>query len=133
MLAWMRGLGNLVRVGVESIGSYGAGLTRHLALSGVPVLEVTGPNPTARRSKGKDDTLDAIEAARAAASGRWVAVAKDRTGAVEAGGTGRSRRRPFRRCPPGTRPGPGLAAHPNAGDQGTPGQDRDLPLLRSMR
>jgi len=84
MLAWMRGFGELLRVGVESTGSYGAGLTRHLALSGVPVLEVTGPDRTQRRAKGKDDTLDAIEAARAAASGRRVAVAKDRTGAIEA-------------------------------------------------
>jgi len=84
MLGWMRGFGALLRVGVESTGSYGAGLTRHLALSGVPVLEVTGPNRVERRTKGKDDTLDAIEAARAAASGQRVAVAKDRTGAIEA-------------------------------------------------
>lgn len=84
MLAWMREQGNLLRVGVESTGSYGAGLTRHLAFSGVPVLEVTGPNPSARRSKGKDDAFDAIEAARGAASGQRVAVAKDRSGAIEA-------------------------------------------------
>jgi transposase len=31
MLAWMRSLGELVRVGVEQTGSFGAGLTRHLA------------------------------------------------------------------------------------------------------
>lgn len=45
---------------------------------------MTGPDRAQRRAKGKDDTLDAIEAARAAASGRRVAVAKDRTGAIEA-------------------------------------------------
>jgi transposase len=84
MLAWMRSHGDLLRVGVESTGSYGAGLTRHLALAGVPVLEVTGPNPSQRRAKGKDDTLDAIEAARAALTGQRVVVARGRTGAIEA-------------------------------------------------
>jgi hypothetical protein len=29
MLAWMRSLGDLQRIGVESTGSYGAGLTPH--------------------------------------------------------------------------------------------------------
>ncbi len=84
LLGWMRGLGNLPRVGVESTGSYGAGLTRRLALARVPVLEVTGPDGAQRRARGKDDTLDASEAARAAASGRRVQVAQDRTGAIEA-------------------------------------------------
>jgi hypothetical protein len=50
----------------------------------VPVLEVTGPEPAARRSKGKDDELDAVAAARAALTGQRVQVAKDRSGAVEA-------------------------------------------------
>jgi transposase len=84
MLAWFRSHGELLRVGVEATGTYGAGLTRHLALCGVPVLEVTGPDPSSRRSYGKDDSLDAISAARAALSGQRVRVAKDRSGAVEA-------------------------------------------------
>ena len=84
MLYWMRSHGTLLRVGVEQTGSFGAGLCRHLALAGVPVLEVTGPEPAERRSKGKDDRLDAVAAARAALSGRRVQVAKDRSGAVEA-------------------------------------------------
>ena len=63
-------------------GTYGAGITRHLALSGIPVLE--GPDPASRRAKGKDDTLDAIAAAEAARTRRRVQVAKDRSGAVEA-------------------------------------------------
>ena len=84
MLRWFREHGELLRVGVEQTGSYGAGLTRHLALAGVPVLEVTGPEPSQRRSQGKDDRLDAIAAARAALEGRRVQVAKDRSGAVEA-------------------------------------------------
>ena len=81
MLRWFLSHGELLRVGVESTGSYGAGITRHLALAGVPVLEVTGPDPAAQRAKGKDDALDAVAAAR---TKRRVQVAKDRSGAVEA-------------------------------------------------
>ncbi len=84
MLAWMHGHGEVVRVGIEQTGTFGAGLTRHLALAGIPVLEVTGPDPAFRRAKGKDDTLDAIAAARAALSGQRVSVAKDRSGQIEA-------------------------------------------------
>ena len=84
MLRWFRSHGELLRVGVESTGTYGAGITRHLALSGIPVLEVTGPDPASRRAKGKDDALDAISAAEAARTRRRVQVAKDRSGSVEA-------------------------------------------------
>ena len=35
MLRWFRSHGELLRVGVESTGTYGAGITRHLALSGM--------------------------------------------------------------------------------------------------
>lgn len=84
MLRWFRSHGEPLRVGVESTWSYGAGITRHLALPGVPVLEVTRPDPIGRRAKGKDDALDAIAAAEAACMGRRVQVAKDGSGAVEA-------------------------------------------------
>ena len=62
MLAWFRSHGEPLRVGVESTGTYGAGIARLLAVSGVPVLEVTGPDPAARRARGKDDALDAVAA-----------------------------------------------------------------------
>jgi len=84
MLHWFRSYGELARVGVEATGTYGAGITRHLALAGVPVLEVTEPDRSLRRAKGKDDTLDAFAAAQAALTGQRVQVAKDRSGAVEA-------------------------------------------------
>jgi transposase len=74
----------LQRVGVEATGTYGAGIARHLARAGVPVLEVTGPDRSLRRAAGKDDGLDAVAAARAALTGQRVQVAKDRSGAVEA-------------------------------------------------
>ena len=41
-VAWMRAHGELAKVGVEGTGSYGAGLARCLAASGVEVAEVTG-------------------------------------------------------------------------------------------
>jgi transposase len=84
MLRWFKSYGDLVRVGVEATGTYGAGITPHLALAGVPVLEVTGPDRSARRARGKDDALDAIAAAQAARTGQRVQAAKDRSGAVEA-------------------------------------------------
>jgi transposase len=84
MLRWFRSHGEVLRVGVEATGTYGAGITRHLALAGIPVLEVTGPDKSFRRAKGKDDALDAVAAARAALTGQRVQVAKDRNGAVEA-------------------------------------------------
>ena len=54
MLAWMRSFGDLQRVGVESTGSYGAGLLRFLQASGVEVLEVTAPDRQDRRRRGKN-------------------------------------------------------------------------------
>lgn len=44
MLEWMRSHGELQRVGVESSGTYGAGLLRHLQTAEVEVLEVTAPD-----------------------------------------------------------------------------------------
>jgi transposase len=98
MLRWFRSHGELLRVGVEATGTYGAGLTRHLALAGVPVLEVTGPNRAQRRAKGKDDGLDAIAAAEAARTGQRVQVAKDRSGAVEALRVLRTTRKTAMKC-----------------------------------
>ena len=93
VLVWLRSKGDVCRVGVESTGSYGAGITRHLALAGIPVLEVTRPDLESRRRQGKDDSLDAVAAAQAALWGQRVQVAKDRDGAVEALRTLRTTRR----------------------------------------
>ena len=84
LLTWIRGHGELVRVGIEGTGSYGAGLTRHLAKAEVTILEVDRPDRSDRRRKGKDDDLDAISAARAALHQRRTTVPKSRDGAVEA-------------------------------------------------
>jgi len=84
LLVWMRGYGRLERVGVEGTGSYGAGLSRHLLEAGLVVLEVTRPNRLERHRNGKDDELDAIEAARAVVAGRALATAKSGSGNSEA-------------------------------------------------
>ena len=84
LAAWLGSFGPLVRVRVEGTGSYGAGLARLLARSGIDVVEVDRPTRQLRRRQGKTDTLDAIEAARAAQSGRAVGRAKSRDGNVEA-------------------------------------------------
>jgi len=82
MLAWIAQFGDLARIGVEGAGSYGAGLTRHLAKAGVVVLEVDRPDRSDRRRKGKDDDLDAISAARAALHQRRTVTPKSKDGAV---------------------------------------------------
>ena len=69
MLAWMRSFGLLQRVGVEATGTYGAGLLRYLQRAGVKVLEVTAPDTQDRRRRGKNDDLDAQNAAHAAFAG----------------------------------------------------------------
>jgi transposase len=81
---WFAGFGALDRVGIEGTGAYGAGLARYLRGRGVAVIEVDRPNRQARRRNGKSDELDAIEAARAAASGRASGIAKTADGDVEA-------------------------------------------------
>jgi transposase len=84
LLAWLGGFGDLVLVGVEGTGSYGAGLARYLAVHGVRVVEVDRADRQDRRRKGKSDPLDAVSAARAAQSGRAAGAPKGRDGAVEA-------------------------------------------------
>jgi transposase len=44
LLAWLSGFGELVAVGVEGCGSWGAGLARYLSARGVQVVEVNRPN-----------------------------------------------------------------------------------------
>lgn len=84
LVAWMRGFGPVERVGVEGTGSYGAGLTRHLRRVGIVALEVNRPNRQERHRNGKDDDLDAINAARGVLAGTANAVPKETTGGTEA-------------------------------------------------
>lgn len=84
LLSWMNAHGTIDRIGVESTGSWGVGLTRHLSVAGVEVIEVDRPDRKARRLDGKTDTIDAVAAARAVISGRATGTPKTRDGSVEA-------------------------------------------------
>jgi len=84
ILAWMRSFGLVRRVGVEATGTYGAGLLRYLQKAGVEVLEVTTPDKADRRKRGKNDDLDAQNAAHAAFAGKRTVTPKSRDGMIEA-------------------------------------------------
>lgn len=84
LLAWMGSHGQLVAVGVEGTGAYGAELARVLAAAGTTVVDVDRPDRKTRRMKGKSDPIDAYAAATAVASGRATGSPKSRTGTVEA-------------------------------------------------
>lgn len=84
LLAWIRRHGQLLRVGVEGTGAYGAGLARRLHDQGVEVIEVDRPNRKTRRLQGKSDPIDAIAAAKAALAGERTGTPKHRDGRVEA-------------------------------------------------
>ena len=83
MLVWLRSYGGVVRVGVECTGTYGAGLLRYFDQAGIKVLEVTAPDKNDRRKRGKDDTLDAENAAHAAFAEVRTVTPKTRDGMVE--------------------------------------------------
>lgn len=82
-LDWLAGFGVIDKIGVESTGSYAAGITRFLLDAGIDVVEVNQPHPHLRARRGKDDKIDAEAAARKALSGQATAVPKTTTGVVE--------------------------------------------------
>ncbi len=83
MLHWMQSFGELTRVGVECTGTYGAGLLRHLHTAAVEVLKMTVPDKHDRRRRGKDDDVDAQNAAHAAFARKRVVTPKTRDGRIE--------------------------------------------------
>lgn len=83
LLAWMREHGDVVAIGVESTGSFGATLTRFLTAQSIRVVEVNRPNRLARRMDGKSDRLDAEQIARAVLGQTSTATPKAKSGMVE--------------------------------------------------
>jgi transposase len=81
--AWLTSLGQVVAIGMEGTGSYGAGLFQHLRRNGMRIIEVDQPDRGARRKTGKSDPADAIAAARAVQAGRATGTPKTRDGVVE--------------------------------------------------
>jgi len=83
MLSWATGLGRVVAFGIEGTGSYGAALSSAARRRGHRVVEVARPDRRERRLRGKNDLLDAENAARAVLSGRADAAPKHADGVVE--------------------------------------------------
>jgi transposase len=84
LLTWVWRFGQVAALGVESTGSYAAGLTRYLRAQGLEVREVNQPHPHTRRRRGKSDPIDAELAARHVLAENRIVIAKDTTGIVEA-------------------------------------------------
>jgi transposase len=68
---------------VEGTGTYGAGLARFVRLYGLQAVEVTRPDRSLRRRRGKSDSIDAHAAARATLAGVAATTPKTREGQVE--------------------------------------------------
>lgn len=83
-LATHLGLPGTVRVGIESTGSYGAGLATAMLAAGFDVFEVNRPDKTTRALRGKSDPIDAESAARQVLAGTATGRPKIKTGIVEA-------------------------------------------------
>jgi transposase len=76
--------GEKKRIGIESTGSYGAGLLRFMQEAKIEVLEVTTPDAQDRRRRGKNDDFDAESAAHAAFAGIRTVTPRTRDGMIEA-------------------------------------------------
>ena len=83
-LRWACSFGTVLRAGIESTGSYGAGLCSCLKEAGIEVYDVYSPDKKRRRRQGKDDKKDAYQAAQAALSYTRCAEAKDKHEVIEA-------------------------------------------------
>ena len=80
---WSRSLGQIHAFGIESTGSYGAGLARFLTDRNYTVVEVNRPDRSVRYRKGKTDPTDAEMAARSVLAGVADATPKSGEGEVE--------------------------------------------------
>jgi transposase len=84
LLEWAKTFGRVAAFGVEGTGSYGKGLSQFLRRQGQKVIEVSRPcRRGQQRLQGKDDLLDAEDAARQVLAGQATAVPKSDEGTVE--------------------------------------------------
>jgi len=83
LISWAVAFDGEVIFGVEGTGSYGAGLASAIRRSGIGVLEVLRTDRRDRRLRGKSDTIDAENAARAVLAGTVHAIPKTGDGIVE--------------------------------------------------
>ncbi|MEP0914312.1 IS110 family transposase [Leptolyngbya sp. GB1-A1] len=84
LLEWAKTFGVFAAFGVEGTGSYGKGLSQFLRRQGLKVVEVSRPcRRGQQRLQGKDDLLDAEDAARQVLAGQATATPKSSEGGVE--------------------------------------------------
>lgn len=82
-VSWARALGQLVAVGIEGPGHFGAGLARYLRAEGIEVSEVGRPKRQRRARFGKSDDADAAGAAAMVLAGDVLGEPKSADGAAE--------------------------------------------------
>ena len=75
-LAFVADFGAEIAIGIEGSSSYGAGIARAASRARIEVREVTRPQRSVRRMRGKSDPIDAYEAARAVLSGHAIGAPK---------------------------------------------------------
>jgi transposase len=83
LLSWAKRFGRVERFGIEGSGSYGQGLVSYLRRHDQQVLEAGRPDRRDRRQRGKSDTLDAENAARAVLAGTATATPRRSEGTSE--------------------------------------------------
>jgi transposase len=83
LIDWAMSLGTKLTFGLEGTGSYGAGLTSAIRRRSIGVIEVLRTDRRDRRLRGKNDTIDAENAARAVLGGHARSVPKTNNGTVE--------------------------------------------------
>lgn len=83
LIEWALALGGTPTFGIEGSGSYGAGLASAVRRRDVGTIEVVRTDRRDRRLRGKSDTIDAENAARAVLSGQATAIPKTADGVVE--------------------------------------------------
>ena len=83
LIDWAAGTGHHLTFAIEGTGSYGAGLASAVRRRGIGAVEVMRTDRRDRRLRGKSDTLDAENAARAVLAGHATAIPKAADGSVE--------------------------------------------------
>jgi transposase len=83
LIDWAAELGTKLVFAIEGTGSYGAGLASAVRRRGIGVVEVARADRRDRRLRGKSDTIDAENAARAVLAGNATATPKNADGIVE--------------------------------------------------
>lgn len=83
LIDWGESFGGKLTFGIEGTGSYGAGLAGAVRRRGIGTLEVMRTDRRDRRLRGKSDTIDAENAARAVLAGLATAIPKSADGTVE--------------------------------------------------